>query len=431
MGLFLGAIALDMLSLYFIMLAIGRKKKSRASGAVKWLSVMFIFCWFAQTQLSMFNGFIDSIQISRVELLPVNAVVGIVGLLFLTLIMNSITFNTTHIEVIFMTMLGYTIWLLLRLFSIAIIEMLSMNELIFRPISFVLVLVFYWLVTQKYAVYIRNDYNLFAKLMIATVFGFLLYMAISMQHENSMIIHPIVLEFIVVLTLFLLGWLFYEQKRIQVMDNRMKATEKYIPIIDELVAEVRARQHEFANKLVAISSIMHATDDIKVAREQVSKYVGSVQLTMGQQELLNLDHKVLAGFLYTKMKRAEQLNIHLQIERTISVSAFPCEDYDLIEILGILIDNALEASYREEQIIVNMTRSNNRYELTVSNRSEQMTNEQFMQLFKLGYSTKSTYSNHRGFGLYNVKQLAVKYNGKIIARNEQRNGNMVTIGVQF
>jgi len=144
-----------------------------------------------------------------------------------------------------------------------------------------------------------------------------------------------------------------------------------------------------------------------------------------------MDHKVIAGFLYTKMKRAEQLNMELTIERSVSVSAFPCEDYDLIEVLGILIDNAIDACFVGDTILIRMVQLNDHYELTVSNRAEYMTNEQFMQLFKLGYSTKSTHLDNRGFGLYNVQQIAKQYGGKIIARNEQKNGVIVTIGIQF
>ena len=143
-----------------------------------------------------------------------------------------------------------------------------------------------------------------------------------------------------------------------------------------------------------------------------------------------MDHKVIAGFLYTKMKRAEQLNMKLEIERTVSVSAFPCEDYDLIEVLGILIDNAIGACYGGDIIKIRMNNVNNHYELTVTNPADYMSNEEFMKLFHLGYSTKSTFTTERGYGLYNVQQIAKQYNGKIIARNEN-NEKMITLGVQF
>lgn len=429
MGLLLVETALDVFSLYLIMFLVGREKIGVNVGAVKWLVVIMIFCLVDYSQTD--SNSVHAILLRDFSIFLVQSIPGLIGLIFLTLLMNSFVLNASHVEIIFVSMLGYSIWLLIRLFTLASIDILTISPLAIHPVSFMLTICFYWLVTKKYSVYLRNDFNQFFKLMIVSVFGFLLYVVLSSRNQQGFMIPSIFIEFVILIVCAMLGWLFHEQKRVQIMENRMKATENYIPIIDELVAEVRSRQHEFSNKLLAISSILQSSEDVKVAREQVSKYVDNVQLTNEQHELLNMDHKVIAGFLYTKMKRAEQLRMNLHIERSVSVSAFPCEDFDLIEVLGILIDNAIEACYGGDTILIRMMQLNDRYELTVSNPAGYMSNEQFMQIFQLGFSTKSTHSHARGFGLYNVQHIAKQYNGKIIARNEQKNGQMITIGIQF
>ncbi|WP_332699091.1 sensor histidine kinase [Halalkalibacter lacteus] len=431
MVLLLFETALDVISLFLIMLLVGCEKLSLKQGAIQWLVVILIFFLLDQPLFNTDSSNMNAVLHRDFEILPVQRISGLIGLLFLTLLMNSFVLKASHIEIIFVTMLGFIIWFLIRLFTVATIDLFTISRMAISPLILILTICFYWLVKKKFSAYIRNDFNHFVKLIIVSVFFFILYIILSSRNQNGLIIQPIFIEFVVLIVLLMLSWVFYEQKKAQVMENRMKAIEKYIPIIDELVAEVRSRQHEFSNKLLAISSILQSTGNMEDAREQVSKYVENVQLTSGQHELLNMDHKVIAGFLYTKMKRAEQLNMKLKIERSVSVSAFPCEDYDLIEVLGILIDNAIEACFRGDTILIRMVQLNDRYELTVSNLAEYMTNEQFMQLFKLGYSTKSTHSNNRGFGLYNVQQIAKQYGGKIIARNDQKNGQMITIGIQF
>lgn len=429
MGLLLVETAFDVFSLYLIMFLVGREKIGVNVGAVKWLVVIMIFCLVDYSQTD--SNSVHAILLRDFSIFPVQSIPGLIGLIFLTLLMNSFVLNASHVEIIFVSMLGYSIWLLIRLFTLASIDILTISPFAIHPVSFMLTICFYWLVKKKYAVYLRNDFNQFFKLMIVSVFGFLLYVVLSSRNQQGFMIPSIFIEFVILIVCAMLGWLFHEQKRVQIMENRMKATENYIPIIDELVAEVRSRQHEFSNKLLAISSILQSSEDVKVAREQVSKYVDNVQLTNEQHELLNMDHKVIAGFLYTKMKRAEQLRMNLHIERSVSVSDFPCEDYDLIEVLGILIDNAIEACYGGDTILIRMMELNDRYELTVSNPAGYLSNEQFMQLFQLGFSTKSTHSHARGYGLYNVQNIAKQYSGKIIARNEQKNGQMITIGIQF
>ncbi|KMY41498.1 sensor histidine kinase [Peribacillus loiseleuriae] len=431
MVLLLFETALDVISLFLIMFSVGREKVSLKRGAIQWLVVILIFGLWNQPLFNFDSSNINAILHRDFEILPVQSISGLIGLLFLTLLMNSFVLKASHIEIIFVTMLGFIIWFLIRLFTVATIDLFTISQMTIRPLTLILAICFYWLMKKKFSTYIRNDFNHFVKLIIVSVFAFILYIVLSSRNRNEFIIDPAFIAFVVLIVLAMLVFLFYEQKRTQVMENRMKAIEKYIPIIDELVVEVRSRQHEFSNKLLAISSILQANENMENAREQVSKYVENVQLTSGQHELLNMDHKVIAGFLYTKMKRAEQLNMKLKFERSVSVSAFPCEDYDLIEVLGILIDNAIEACFGGDTILIRMVQLNDRYELTVSNPAEYMTNEQFMQLFKLGYSTKSIHSDNRGFGLYNVQQIAKQYGGKIIARNDQKNGPMITIGIQF
>ncbi|MCJ8010942.1 GHKL domain-containing protein [Paenibacillus sp. KQZ6P-2] len=431
MGQLIWETALDVLSILLLMQLAGRTTAGFSSKVFGWGAVIFLFCLFDQTQPYLSGGSSNGIQFSYNEILPVATIPGLIGLLFLTLLINSFVFKRTHVEIIFITMLGFSMYLLLRLFVAAAVDLFAVSTVIVSPLTLLLTAGFYGLVKFKFSAYLSQNLNQFMKLLITAIFIFLLYMILSSANPDSPGIHPFLMEFMVVMVSAILGWLFYEQRRAQVTENRIKAIEKYIPIIDELVAEVRARQHEFSNKLLAISSILQSAEDMETAREQVSMYVDNVKLTDGQHELLNMDHKVIAGFLYTKMKRAEQLKMNLCIERSVPVSDFPCEDHDLIEVLGILIDNAMEACYGGDTITVNMLRYHDRYELTVSNPAEYMDNTRMMQLFKLGYSTKSTHSKDRGYGLYNVQQIAKQYNGKIIARNDQKHGNKLTIGIQF
>ena len=431
MGLLLLEAVLDVLSLFFVMfLVAGQEQAKSRRGALQWVVVIFAFLIINQMAFTTDGNNIHAIFERGFEFFPVEGLVGVTGLLFITLLMNSFFLKASHIEIIFVTMFGFIIWFLLRMLAVVIIDFLSIGQWVVSVITFVLAGVTYGFVKKKLSTYLQRDFSSFVKLMIVSVFSFLLYIILTAGNQQSLIIQPVIILFMIMVLFIVIGWLLYEQRRTQVMETRMQVIEEYIPIIDELVVEVRSRQHEFSNKLMAISSILHTAERIEDAERQVAQYVENVQLTSGQYELLNMDHKVVAGFLYTKMKRIEQLNMKLEIDRTVAVSAFPCEDYDLIEVLGILIDNAMEACFGGDTIIIRMNHKENHYELTVSNPADYLTNEQFLKLFQFGYSTKSTYTNKRGFGLYNVQQIAKQYNGKIIARNEQQE-NMITIGIQF
>ena len=49
------------------------------------------------------------------------------------------------------------------------------------------------------------------------------------------------------------------------------------------------------------------------------------------------------------------------------------------------------------------------------------------QMFRRGWSTKA--NQGRGYGLFNVRRMVEQHGGKIIVKNEEKNGNnYLTIG---
>ena len=71
-------------------------------------------------------------------------------------------------------------------------------------------------------------------------------------------------------------------------------------------------------------------------------------------ELLKLNYKLLAGFLYQKTVEAERKGITLSI----SIQNFALQtivpEYELLEMTGILLDNAIEATAESEIIKVSI-----------------------------------------------------------------------------
>ena len=150
------------------------------------------------------------------------------------------------------------------------------------------------------------------------------------------------------------------------------------------------------------------------------------------QGILLTEHKVIAGFLYTKMKIAEIKKQHLNITRRGNLMHLPIEDYEVIEILGILIDNAIEASSSGDEIFISIAQEDSGLEIQVSNPFSYLSNQQFLQFFEKEYTTKSEQLRKRGYGLANVKELVEKYNGKLITGNKKiAERNYVMFGVKF
>lgn len=109
--------------------------------------------------------------------------------------------------------------------------------------------------------------------------------------------------------------LLWEQSRIQ-SQRRGRLLEQYLPMVEELVESVRARQHEYNNRLMAISAAMLTAETLEEAKGKVAELAGQVSLEPNDRELLKCDSKVLCGMLFGKVKQAQLHHIQLEISIT-------------------------------------------------------------------------------------------------------------------
>lgn len=240
------------------------------------------------------------------------------------------------------------------------------------------------------------------------------------------------LWFIITILILLLlidsGLLLYNQKKIQERKH-IQMIEQYIPIVEELISQVRARQHEFNNRIFAIDAAVNAAESLDEAKEAVSVLVKDVMLHPNDRELLSCDSKVIAGMLYGKVKQAELSGILISVELHGLFKKSTTPETEWIEIIGILMDNAIEASSNGDTVYLRSRSNEKSLELTVSNSSAPMSNSEFMQLFNKGVTSKEDKRTH-GFGLYNLLQIVERHRGKILTRNEQvGQENYVVFGV--
>ena len=86
---------------------------------------------------------------------------------------------------------------------------------------------------------------------------------------------------------------------------------------------------------------------------------------------------------------------------------------ELIRIIGILIDNALESTATFGTAYLYLDSRQNQIEIRTRNKGSVKNHEFRQNMFKPGYTTKNGDRHGHGYGLYNLKKLTDKYNGKI------------------
>jgi sensor histidine kinase regulating citrate/malate metabolism len=131
-------------------------------------------------------------------------------------------------------------------------------------------------------------------------------------------------------------------------------------------------------------------------------------------ELLELENAVVAGFLYSKIIEAESNHINIELDiRSVKLSEV-IMDSQWVEVLGILLDNAIEASNTEDYVYLSMEYEASNM-ITVKNHHKHLKKDAIDKCFEKGFSTKA---KNRGIGLYNLKKTVQGCNGRIEAFNE-------------
>ena len=110
-----------------------------------------------------------------------------------------------------------------------------------------------------------------------------------------------------------------------------------------------------------------------------------------------------------KAGRSGNLHIELSLHGLFKKTVTP--ETEWIEAIGILLDNAIEASPKGSTIFLSSKKQGDFLELTVSSPAPPLSNTEFMVLFGKGVTTKASRDGH-GFGLYNILRIRNGIMGK-------------------
>ena len=192
----------------------------------------------------------------------------------------------------------------------------------------------------------------------------------------------------------------------------------YQPMMDDLIEDVTGRQHDFDNILTGIRMLPYTHTDYSSLKEALISSSDEVISEYRTTELLKINMFVIAGFIYSKQKQAEKAHkkLNIVVHSYLLESRMP--EYELVRVLGILIDNALEAISEHDSMTLHLDSRDGRIIITTLNKGPLLTPEIRAKLFTAGYTTKTCDRQKHGLGLYNLRRLVFKYNGKIYLEND-------------
>jgi two-component system sensor histidine kinase AgrC len=197
---------------------------------------------------------------------------------------------------------------------------------------------------------------------------------------------------------------------------------KYLPIVDELIEQVRGRQHGYDNNLQSIRALAVSCDDYDSLRTELLKNIDVMSHSDLPVFLLKFNLKLLSGLLFQKYCLATKQDIHIDFTINNYNIQSTVPEYVLVEAVGILMDNAIEASNKNDTIFVTIDCVENKFHFHIRNIGPTFTSDFFHKIFKRGYTTKSSTGRNHGIGLNNLLDISNKHDGNLIVGNEEHSG---------
>ena len=186
----------------------------------------------------------------------------------------------------------------------------------------------------------------------------------------------------------------------------------YTEKLEQSYGIMRKFKHDYVNILSTMSGFINSND-----MEGLMEYYGERVLPLSHAftesdtklgVLSNIKDPALKGILSSKFIYTMEIGIKTEIELTEPIDKLFMDSLDLSRILGIFLDNAVEASAesKEKEIRFCMFYRDGNLWIIVQNSSSPPS----YPLFQLNNPGVSSKGENRGLGLYNVSMLLNKYN---------------------
>lgn len=270
---------------------------------------------------------------------------------------------------------------------------------------------------KKFKINILDNFDTKNKHIIMSNFLFgILYLVIQMllifNYTDILPLTYTFFNFICLLIYFALS--FYTLTRIIKLvttTQKLESAEEYNKTLHILHDSVRGFKHDFDNIVTTIGGYIK-TNDMTGLENYYSQLEEDCE-KVNNLYVLNPDiinNPGIYNLLTTKYSEAEENGIKINLTFLLDLNNLHMKIYEFARILGILLDNAIEATSECDEKILNIVfrndSRNNRNIILIENTYKDK-NVDINEIFNKGVSGKD---NHTGLGLWEIRQILKKNN---------------------
>ncbi|WP_153732824.1 sensor histidine kinase [Sporosarcina obsidiansis] len=252
-------------------------------------------------------------------------------------------------------------------------------------------------------------------LLIAISTGIVFYVLIFMPADIQIsAINLVILFFyfviMIILTRIVLHTMMKEQEITQKFIEQQQFTH-YMQTLEQVNRDMQTFRHDHANILLSLRGYIES-EDVKGLRKYFDEQIVKVeQRTLYKNQVFSqLDRLQLIeikGLISTKLLLANELSIPISVEIPDVIEDISINRLHLSRVLGILLDNAIEASTSLDDPQINLAFLSVEHQVIIVIENRLLDSEvSIQQLFTERYSTKR---EDGGLGLPSVRRILAEY----------------------
>ena len=195
------------------------------------------------------------------------------------------------------------------------------------------------------------------------------------------------------------------------MAEQYENLQTYTRKLEELYNSMRSFKHDYVNLLATMSGYMEE-NNMKELKSYFYQEILPISHSFSENNsrlssLSFIENLELKGLLSSKLIRAMELGLHVELEISKPVSAFSMRPVDLALVMGIFLDNAIEAAENTDEKLIRFAVITAPEYLRFLLQNSSLPPEcPISRLTEWGVSTKG---KHRGIGLYNARTILDAY----------------------
>ncbi len=235
---------------------------------------------------------------------------------------------------------------------------------------------------------------------------------IALYYVDILPISITFLSFVFLLSYFIISiYSITRSFKLTLTTKQLQSAKEYNNTLRILHDNVRGFKHDFDNIVTTIGGYVKTNDmeglkNYYVQLEDDCQRVNNLYIL--NPEIINNDG--IYNLLTKKYYEADSKDIKVNITFLLDLSTLNMKIYDFARILGILLDNAIEASSECKEKIINLYFRNdakNSRQLIIIENTYKNKDIDTEKIFEKGISGKE---NHTGLGLWEVRKLVKKNN---------------------